>query len=529
MQLNNGEGSLVGQLIKTKGTVIYKASDLVFLQDGDDGIRVLLRDESNVGIGDVVEAVGLPQPDGFSPQLAKAVLHKVGHVALPEPKAFDVSDLSQADSLIDMDATRGWLDATLVGVSADDSLRVLQFRIESSDKTFSAFLPSSGEGLASLEPGSRVRLMGVFKAKVSSAPDFGQVISSFEMYLNAPDDITVLARPPWWTLGHTLGLLGGLGLVLLLALAWAGQLHRKVAQRTRELSEEITERKRIQAEADKAHRDLVVAARQAGMAEVAIGVLHNVGNVLNSVNVSATIVVDRIRHLKVSGLAKSIQLLRQHETNLTHFLSHDDKGKRLMPYMEKLAGHLESEQAGALQELENLSRNVEHIKDIVTVQQNYATYAGLTEPLQMVDLVEDALRMNASSLERHDVHIVREFDEEPPKVNADKHKILQILVNIVRNAQQACQESGREDKKVVIRVANGDGTIKVSTTDNGVGIAPENVSRIFNHGFTTRKDGHGFGLHTSALAAKEMGGILRFSSPGPGRGATFTLELPVAH
>jgi signal transduction histidine kinase len=186
-----------------------------------------------------------------------------------------------------------------------------------------------------------------------------------------------------------------------------------------------------------------------------------------------------------------------------------------------------SEQAGALQELEGLSRNIEHIKDIVAVQQSYASPVGLSEPVQVIDLVEDALRMNARGLERNEIQTTREYDPNPPVVNADKHKVLQILINLIRNAKQSCDESGRADKQLVIRVFNGDGTVKISATDNGVGIPAENLNRIFNHGFTTRKHGHGFGLHNSALAAKEMGGQLCVSSPGAGQGATFTLELPV--
>jgi C4-dicarboxylate-specific signal transduction histidine kinase len=161
------------------------------------------------------------------------------------------------------------------------------------------------------------------------------------------------------------------------------------------------------------------------------------------------------------------------------------------------------------------------------VQQNYATHVGLTEPLQVISLVEDAIRMNATSLERHQVRTVRQYDAHPPIIHADKHKIIQILVNLIRNVKQACEESGRKDKQLVIRVYNGEGSIKISTSDNGVGIAPENLSRIFSHGFTTRKDGHGFGLHNAALSAKEMGGQLRVSSLGPGQGAVFTLELPL--
>ena len=111
-------------------------------------------------------------------------------------------------------------------------------------------------------------------------------------------------------------------------------------------------------------------------------------------------------------------------------------------------------------------------------------------------------------------------------MNLEKHKILQILVNLLRNAKHACQESDRADKRLTVRVINGDGRVRISVIDNGIGIPPENLIRIFSHGFTTKKDGHGFGLHSGALAAKEMDGSLTVHSDGPGQGSTFTLELP---
>jgi len=103
----------------------------------------------------------------------------------------------------------------------------------------------------------------------------------------------------------------------------------------------------------------------------------------------------------------------------------------------------------------------------------------------------------------------------------------QILVNLVRNAKHACVESGRATKRLTVRVAADEGLVKVAVTDDGIGIPAENLTRIFNHGFTTRKHGHGFGLHSGALAAKEMGGSLTVESAGVGQGATFTLELPL--
>ena len=160
------------------------------------------------------------------------------------------------------------------------------------------------------------------------------------------------------------------------------------------------------------------------------------------------------------------------------------------------------------------------------MQQSYARISGVKEIINLNELVEDGLRMNEDALHHHQVEVIREF-EDVPLVNVDKHPILQILLNLFRNAKHACDESRRDDKQIKVRVAKGDGRVKISVTDNGVGIAPENLTRIFNHGFTTRRNGHGFGLHSGALAAKEMGGSLTAHSDGPGQGATFTLELPV--
>jgi C4-dicarboxylate-specific signal transduction histidine kinase len=150
---------------------------------------------------------------------------------------------------------------------------------------------------------------------------------------------------------------------------------------------------------------------------------------------------------------------------------------------------------------------------------------GVKEMVSVVNLVEDSLRLSEGALIRHGVEVVREFESVPP-MNVEKHKILQILVNLVRNAKHACQESNRTDKRLTVRVANGEGRVKISVIDNGAGIPQENLTRIFNHGFTTRKDGHGFGLHSGALAAKELGGALTAHSDGHGHGAVFSLELP---
>ena len=299
----------------------------------------------------------------------------------------------------------------------------------------------------------------------------------------------------------------------------------QLKQKTQALEKEIEERIRMELENKRVHRELLEKSRLAGMAEIATNVLHNIGNVLNSVNVSATLVADQARKSKVAQLAKAVALLDKHAADLADFMTRDPKGMQVRDYLRQLSNHLVEEQQISIAELESLRKNIEHIKDIVTMQQNYAKISGLTEVVNVADLVEDSLRMNEGALQRHKVLLVREYLDVPP-ISVEKHKVLQILVNLIRNAKHACQDSGRVDPRLTVRVANGEGRIKISVADNGIGISPENLARIFNHGFTTRKNGHGFGLHSGALAAKEMGGSLAVQSDGPGKGATFTLELP---
>jgi len=289
---------------------------------------------------------------------------------------------------------------------------------------------------------------------------------------------------------------------------------------------DLSERQRAERELVSAHRQLVAASRRVGMAEVATGVLHNVGNVLNSVNVSATLVCEQVKKSKVLAVGKVAALLSQHADD-QKYLIEDERGKQLPGYLKDLGELLRKERSTVLLELDSLVRSIEHIKEIVVMQQDYAKLSGLSVAVKTSEMVEDALRMNSSALTRYEVNLAREFIDDPTII-VDKHTVLQILVNLIRNAKYACEESGRSDKLVTIRIfKNGDDGINIQITDNGVGIARENLSRLFSRGFTTRSDGHGFGLHSCLLAAKEMGGALSAHSDGPGLGAVFTLVLPV--
>ncbi|HVU22672.1 MAG TPA: PAS domain S-box protein [Opitutus sp.] len=291
------------------------------------------------------------------------------------------------------------------------------------------------------------------------------------------------------------------------------------------ISKDVTEWKEAEAKLEETHKQLLQTSRQAGMAEVATGVLHNVGNVLNSVNVSATLVADHFRHSKANNIGKLAEMFVQNKARLADFLTNDARGRMIPDYLATLAEMLAEENRKVGTELDNLRKNIEHIKDIVAMQQAYARTSGVIESVGVVDMVEDAIRINAGSLARHDVDVVRDYASRPV-VTTDRHKVIQILINLVRNAKYACDESGRTAKRIALRTTSSDHKVRIMVEDNGVGIPPENLTRIFNHGFTTRKRGHGFGLHSGALAAKELGGTLTVHSGGPGCGATFTLELP---
>ncbi len=289
------------------------------------------------------------------------------------------------------------------------------------------------------------------------------------------------------------------------------------------------EKKRVrqaERELEKA-RQLLEVSRQAGMAEVATNILHNVGNVLNSVNVSSRLILDKVERSKVTGITKAVTLLEAHKSDLPGFFEDRLTGQRLLDYLSKLDAYLAQEQVEIQKEVQTLLSNILHIKKIVAMQQSYARVSEALETLNIEDLVEDAVQLNCGALETCRIKVVREYSERQP-ILVDKHKVLQILVNLIRNAMQAFDDSVGKERQITLRITNENSRMKIAVIDNGIGIPKENMDRIFGHGFTTKTDGHGFGLHSGALTAQELGGTLTVFSEGSGRGSTFTLELPIA-
>jgi signal transduction histidine kinase len=292
-------------------------------------------------------------------------------------------------------------------------------------------------------------------------------------------------------------------------------VEHQVAQRTQEL-------KNTQAE-------LMKSARSAGMAEIATSVLHNVGNVLNSVNVSATIVAGKLKESEIPSLAKVSELLASNQNDLGQYITADERGKLIPSFLADLANCLGDEQKQMIAEVENLARGIEHIKQVVASQQQMAKSSNVNSAVKPADLFNTAISIQGPATTTG-IEFVREF-EPVEAVTLDQHKVLQILINLVSNARHAVISRPVDQRRITLRVksvgsSEGD-RLRFQVHDTGVGISPENLTRIFSHGFTTKKEGHGFGLHSAANAAREMGGSLSASSDGVNLGATFTLDLPL--
>jgi signal transduction histidine kinase len=290
-------------------------------------------------------------------------------------------------------------------------------------------------------------------------------------------------------------------------------LELRVEERTHELKQ--------------AQARLVDTARAVGMAEVASNVLHNVGNVLTSAVINLEMMQHAVGASRVGRLKQATALMLKHREELAEFLAPGARGGNLPGYLAALADELIGEQTRLVEDIDAMSRHVEHIRAIVQVQQTYAKTSLMTEECDLAQLIDDALRIQAAALKRHGVAIRREV-APAPLLKVDKHKVLQILINLISNAKNALDAAPEHHRDLCVRLRVEDHRVRIQVVDNGMGITPEVQEKLFTHGFTTRRDGHGFGLHSSALAAQMLGGRLTLESEGVGKGAVATLEFPFA-
>jgi len=287
---------------------------------------------------------------------------------------------------------------------------------------------------------------------------------------------------------------------------------------------DITNKKRAEEQLKELQQKLLLTARQAGMSEVATSVLHNIGNVLNSVNISLSLIKESLNKIKPAYLKETVKMFRENLPNTNTYFTADPKGKLVPSYLEVFSEQLNDSFTDINKEITNLDTNIQHIKSIVNMQTEISGVYGVNEKISLNDALDYALKINRSK-DTNNITIVKDF-EDIVYITTDKAKLLQILTNLIKNAKESVAASNNKNKFISIKIrSKGDGC-EMIIKDNGVGIPKENLTRIFSLGYTTKSSGHGFGLHSSANAATELGGKLHAESEGINKGATFKLQLP---
>jgi signal transduction histidine kinase len=298
------------------------------------------------------------------------------------------------------------------------------------------------------------------------------------------------------------------------------RLNSDLDQRNAELESTLKELKATQAR-------LLEMAHRAGMTEIATGVIHNVGNVLNSINISASTIGSQLQSLKLGGLLKASEMMERHADDLDGFLTTDQRGKKLPEYLAKLSEVLGEDRQKMLSELNFLTEKLSDIRTIISAQQSYARKVPFREKVDLSALIADVLAMQGHSINKHKIEVMSDIDKTPV-MNIERLKLVQIIDNLVRNAVESMggNEGAARVLSIQVRVVWHD-RVQVTVGDTGRGIARENLQKIFNYGFTTKRKGNGFGLHSAANAIAEMGGTISARSDGVDKGAAFVIELPI--
>lgn len=293
-------------------------------------------------------------------------------------------------------------------------------------------------------------------------------------------------------------------------LLYKNQLEEMIRERTQHI-EELS-------------KELIESSRKAGMAEVATGVLHNVGNVLNSINISVSMLSSNLDRLDSRSIHKVRNLLEENKNSPENFFDANGKGLQLIEYLQLLANDRENVHKTLYKELETIEQNVDHVKHIVRMQQSHANSKGIKEERRLSDLLEEAIVIADLSTSQPEILLKRDYDTGD-LVDLETHKLLQILINLLTNAKDSVVASANNNKQICLSFKCMDPEIEISVEDNGVGMESSDPDKIFSMGYSTKPDGHGYGLHTSANLTAEIGGTIKVYSEGNNKGARFTLRF----
>ncbi len=305
------------------------------------------------------------------------------------------------------------------------------------------------------------------------------------------------------------------------------KLEEQVRERTNQLREKNEDLEKTMDDLRKTRGELVENAHKAGMADIAAGVLHNVGNILNSVNTSSAMITDTMKNSRLKMLKEANKMLRENFENIEEFITKDPKGKKLLEYYLRLEEPLEDEHKSVTDHSERLYEKIVLINDVISAQQSYASSGASNSTVDLPQIIRDTFTLYSSSIDRHGIVLEEDF-EEVSLVSAQKTKLIHVLVNLIKNAKEAMTEKDMAERKLTLKLREDDESVILEFSDTGYGVSKENLGKLFNQGFTTKEHGHGFGLHSSANYMQEMGGTIKAHSKGKGMGTTFILTFQKA-
>ncbi|CEG57984.1 ATP-binding protein [Legionella fallonii] len=304
------------------------------------------------------------------------------------------------------------------------------------------------------------------------------------------------------------------------------QISLRLHQMNQKLNNEVSKRIDLAKENQDLYAQLNTAIKKAGMTDVVTNVLHDIGTILNSINTSISIISEKISKSRVADLAKLTQLLYDHQADIQNYISNDPHGKHVLNYLQLLSNNWVRDNESLICETSSLHNNIGHIKNIIALQQTSSRSIETCEEVSISELIEDSLSLNKAAYERYKIKVARDFQLQK-KVVIDKIKLFQVIINLIKNSIDSLKEKKEKNKKLIVTTQTKDeANFIIKVIDNGVGIASEHLNKVFTYGFTTKKTGHGFGLHACINAVKEMHGTLSVASDGLSKGATFTLILP---
>lgn len=314
------------------------------------------------------------------------------------------------------------------------------------------------------------------------------------------------------------------------------ELHSRVSKATMQLMKEVSERKiaeekalTLNKELQAIQQKLVYASRQAGMAEIAASVLHNIGNVLNSAGISIDQLKEKLSEVLYQKVDKIADFIKAHASNLPDYMQNDDRGKLLPEYLPVLFHQIQENKSKMLEDIQRLITQHSMMKEILAAQAGLSKSISFQESVSLPNLLDTSLNIVLPEKIQTNKQITISKNYNYYKlIDTDKVLMMQVLVNLLKNAKEAVLASESKLREIEISVNHDDkkNEVSVSIEDTGIGIEADQLEKIFEFGYTNKKSGHGFGLHNCALIVKQLGGKLIVESQGKEKGAIFTLTLP---